>query len=178
MVRSPVSSSQQTREGNIPLHPSSMRHSHHYWIFSNVNARPCLCAVQIAGGEGYLQMLKTRLYRNKVAHCRAVMLSTLHAVHQICSQTLIYIHIYTSLVKICTLHITVHTSHQLLANTRTLMKPKMTALKQAGGPSFPLQGSFFGLHIPTRHCFPEGQAKTVDQVPEMGLQLFFSSNSC
>lgn len=52
-------------------------------------------------------------------------------------QTLIYIHIYTSLVKICTLHITVHTSHQLLANTRTLMKPKTTALEQAGGPVFP-----------------------------------------
>lgn len=53
------------------------------------------------------------------------------------SQTLMYIHIYTSLVKICTLHITVHTSHQLLANTRTLMKPKTTALKQAEGLVFP-----------------------------------------
>lgn len=82
-------------------------------------------------------------------------------------------HIYTSLVKICTLHITVRTSHQLLANTRTLMKPKTTALKQAGGAGLPLQGSFFGLHILTRHCFPEGQAKVVNQVPEMDLQLFF-----
>lgn len=81
-------------------------------------------------------------------------------------------HIYTSLVKICTLHITVRTSHQLLANTRTLMKPKTTALKQAGGAGLPLQGSFFGLHILTRHCFPEGQAKVVNQVPEMDLQLF------
>lgn len=35
------------------------------------------------------------------------------------------IHIYTSLIqKICTLHITVHTSHQLLANMRTLKGPK------------------------------------------------------
>lgn len=66
--------------------------------------------------------------------CRAVALCTLHTglfpdfnIH----------HIYTALVKICTLHITVHTSHQLLANTRTLMKPKTTALKQAGGLVFP-----------------------------------------
>lgn len=84
-----------------------------------------------------IQERYARLYKNRVPHCRAVMLSTLHTVHWICSQTLIYIHIYTSLVKICTLHITVHTSHQLLANTRTLMKPKTTALKQAGGLLFP-----------------------------------------
>lgn len=107
---------------------------------------------------------------HKVPPCRAAMLSTLHTglfpdfnVH----------HIYTSLVKICTLHITVHTSHQLLANTRTLMKPKTTALKQAGGAVLPLWGSFFGLHILTRHCFPEGQVKVVNQIPEMDLQLFF-----
>mgnify|MGYP001856483089 CR=1 FL=1 len=47
---------------------------------------------------------------------RDVMLRKLHTVYWIFfPQTLIYIHIYTSLVKICTLHITVHTSHQLLA---------------------------------------------------------------
>lgn len=69
---------------------------------------------------------------------RDVMLRKLHTVYWIFfPQTLIYIHIYTSLVKICTLHITVHTSHQLLANTRTLMKPKTTALEQAGGLVFP-----------------------------------------
>lgn len=58
----------------------------------------------------------------------------------------------------------------MLANTRTLMKPMTTALKQAGGAGPPLWGSFFGLHVLTGHCSPEGQAKVV---PEMDLQLFF-----
>lgn len=90
----------------------------------------------------------------------------------ICSQTLIYIHIYTSLVKICTLHITVHTSHQLLANTRTLMKPKMTALKQARGLVFPSGEVSLGYTF-QRDCFPERQVKKADQVPEIDLQLLF-----
>lgn len=109
---------------------------------------------------------------------RAAMLSTLHAVHWICSRTLIYIHIYTSLVKICTLHITVHTSHQLLANTRTLMKPKTTALKQAGGLIFPSGKVSLGYTFRRDTAFQRGKRRRWTRSQKWTCSFSSSSNSC
>lgn len=131
-----------TQRGNLPLHPSTVQHPNDSCTVSDVKDLQCLCApagnwkrVAFAGVQGvYAHLYTSRVLPRRELWCSVHCTPYTRFVFP---QTLIYIHIYTSLVKICTLHITVHTSHQLLANTRTLMKPKTTALEQAGGLVFP-----------------------------------------